>query len=323
MKILLLGGTGLVGKYLAGRLLKLGYRIDLLTRSPNQIAPASSLIVPIEADLSESDWIDRAKLDLDSYDIVYHLAYATIEDESYNRVVTVESVKTLLTWLQHEEPSRLKHFIYVGSMSVYGMHPKDAVVNENSEKVADTSYARNKIDATTLVTSTEAHFLTTVLHPTGVYDATSSRITTYRKLLRSGYIVPSMGGNGVNNIVHAEDLASALIFCLQRTSGVKAEEYIINGESLPYREWFSMLERATGVQNKPRISPRRMWSRRSILGRILMKCGYRVPIFMPEYKMALYENKAVFSSEKAKTHFSFMPQKSFRTVCEEIASHTK
>jgi nucleoside-diphosphate-sugar epimerase len=212
----------------------------------------------------------------------------------------------------------LQHFVYVGSMSVFGMLPKDDIVNECSEKVADSIYASNKIEATRLVLSSNAQFLKTVCHPTGVYDANGKRIKSYQDLLRYNYIVTLKGGMGINNIVHADDVAIALIECLHRPKTNESEEYVINGESIIYNEWFRLIEKTVGVENK-RLAPQIFKPLYLILARKLLQfIGFRCPIDLPYYKLLIFENKAILSSLKADKDFSFKPTKTFRDVCNQI-----
>lgn len=318
MNILVIGGTGLIGQYLVRRLLDLGHVVHVLTRDVRKVVPAHSLLSPIIGDISKADWIEKSKINLALYHVVYHLAYAVTEDESYNRRVTFESVKMLLSNLERLRKIALQHFVYVGSVSVFGMVPKDAIVSESSEKKADSAYALNKIEASRLVLNSSAEFLTTVLHPTCVYDAQSNRINSYQDMLRSNYIVTLSGGMGKNNIVHADDVASALVDCLHRLKTNKSEEYLINGETIVYKNWFRSIEKTIGVENK-RLAPkifRPLY--RGVVRQFLNRMGFRCPAFLPHYKLLIYENNAVCSSQKAIRDFSYLPARKFKDVCDQI-----
>lgn len=250
MKILVVGGTGLVGQYLVKRLLDLGYEVHVLTRDANKALTGTSSFVSIVADIGSEDWIEKSGLDLGSYHVIYHLAYAITEDESYNRRVTVGSVEKILCNLDRLGKVALQHFVYAGSMTVFGLAPKDDIVTEDSEKKPDSVYASNKLEVTQLFLNKEGGFLITVLHLTGVYDAASNRIRLYQNMLKDNYLVTLKGGLGKNNIVHADDAASAFVDCLKRKKTNRFEEYVINGESVIYKDWFKVIEKTTDVEEK-------------------------------------------------------------------------
>jgi len=60
-------------------------------------------------------------------------------------------------------------------------------------------------------------------------------------------------GSGINNIMHAKDIASAIILYFERKRGAPFEEYIINGELISYRYWFSAIENQIGISERFRL----------------------------------------------------------------------
>jgi len=320
MNILVLGGTGLIGRYLLKRLLALGHNVHVVSRNPDKVQFNSVSLQVIRADIGSADWL--GKIDAGSYHVIYHLAYATTEDEAYNRTVTVDSVRLLMNQLKNLGNENVRHFVYVGSMVVFGLSPKDSIVTEISEKIADSVYAANKIAATTLALDSSAPFLTTVIHPTGVYDETSKRIEFYRQLLEQNYIPALSSGNGINNIVYADDVALALINCLNRPTKNKSEEYLINGEAIAYREWLGLLEKTVKQRNKVRVPAFMKVVFRGPIRRFVNSLGVRCPIYISKNKQSEYERKTIFSSAKATADFSYAPRIKFIDVCSRLGGGT-
>jgi len=188
VRVLIIGGTGLVGRYLLDLCTATGHEVAVVTRSAERVPVSARAIV---ADISEAGWAMNAKIDPNAYDTVVHLAYATTQDAAYDRAVTADSVVELL---RHFQGSLLKHFIYLGSMSVFGIELPHGQLDETAPRVPDNDYAENKIDASAAAMGADVSFKVSVLHPTGVYSATSKRLKSYRKMLANGYLVLDSGG---------------------------------------------------------------------------------------------------------------------------------
>jgi nucleoside-diphosphate-sugar epimerase len=308
MRVLILGGTGLVGGYLLARCISAGIEVTVVSRSADKVRKPARVIV---ADISRPGWALDAGIDPAAFDLVVHLAYATSGDASYDRAVTVDSV---IETVRHFAGSPLKHFIYLGSMSVFGLDLPAGRLDENAPRVPDNDYARNKIDASAAVLAADVTFPVSILHPTGVHDITSKRLKSYREMLANGYIVLDAGGRGINNIVHADDVAAAIVACFTRQQGGHAEEYVINGEAIPFGEWLAILERQVGVANRPRLPIKFIQLYRWPLRRVLRAIGLRLPILLPAYKRAIFERGALFVSDKATAHFGWHPTYRFADV---------
>lgn len=212
MRVLIIGGTGLVGRYLLTRCVTAGHEVSVLTRSSARVPSTASAIV---ADISKPGWCMNADISL-TFDIVVYLAYSTTLNAACDRAVTVDSVNELL---DHFNGSLLKHFIYVGSMSIFGIDLPTGILDETAPHVPDNDYAQNKIDASAAAIGASTSFKVSVLHPTGVFSSNSKRLNTYREMLTNGYFVFDSGGCGINNSVHADDVASAILACYSRQKG--------------------------------------------------------------------------------------------------------
>ena len=317
-KTLVIGGTGLVGRFLLNQLLQYGHSVDVVTRNAAKLTISSASVRAVVADIASPDWLQHSALHLAEYDVVYHLAYATTGDDAYDRAVTVDSVRAVIEGLRAIVDGRSRHFVYTGSMVVFGSMPGDHIVTEASVKNGDTPYASNKIAATQLALQAGPGLLCTVLHPTGVYAEYSSRIDSYRELLSRNYVPDHLSRHGVNNIIYADDLARALVQCLNRPRDHLAEEYIVNGESKLFTEWFAEL--ASTVR-------RRSWIQlpvftrhvcRGPLRRLLNSVGIGCPLPFAEKKESVFERKTTFCSGKARAHFGFDPQTLFQRVCQRL-----
>lgn len=310
---LVIGGTGLIGRYLLDRLAMDGHDVSVVTRDPRKV-PITAC--PIVADISQVGWSNV--IDATAYDYVVHMAYATTGDADYDRAVTVNSVAEAV---EHFCDSSLKHFVLVGSMSVFGMELPAGIVDEQTPRVSDCEYAQNKIDAVGAAEGADVKYSLSVLHPTGVYADGCKRLSMYSEILSQGYFLLQAGGQGINNIVHADDVAAAIVAVVNRKLGGRTQEYIINGETISFSDWLAALEKCYGVEAKTRLPAALAPICRGPVRRILASIGgLRSPITLPAYKAALFERKAVLSSDKARLHFAWRASHCFTDVMGSISS---
>lgn len=305
---LVIGGTGLIGGYLLNRLTMDGHEVSVVTREPKRVPTPAR---PIVADISQAGWLDA--IDPTAYDYVVHMAYATTGDADYDRAVTVTSVAETV---KHFRDSLLKHFVLLGSMSVFGMELPAGMLDEQMPRVPDCEYARNKIDAAGAAMGVDVEFPLSVLHPTGVYADGSKRLNMYSEILARGYIVLQAGGQGINNIVHADDVAAAVVAVANRKLGGRVEEYIINGETISFADWLGALEKCLGVEERRRLPVVLAPICRGPVRRIFAAMGLREPIALPAYKAALFERRAALSSDKARLHFAWRASHRFADVMD-------
>lgn len=303
---LVIGGTGLVGQYLLSRLAMDGHEASVVTREPTRV-PITAL--PIVADISQVGWL--AAIDPAAYDYVVHMAYATTGDAAYDRAVTATSVADTV---EHFRDSPLKHFVLLGSMSVFGMELPEGTLDEQMPRVPDCEYAGNKIDAAHAAAQANVAFPISILHPTGVYADASKRLGMYLELLSQGYIVFRHGGQGLNNIVHADDVAAAVLAAAKRKHGGRVEEYIINGETISFADWLGQLEMCLDLQKRKRLPAVLAPICRGPIRRALAALGLRAPIALPAYKATMFERKALFTSDKARLHFGWQASHRFSDV---------
>ncbi len=303
-RALVLGGTGLVGRYLVPELVQAGYTVDIISRTPR--SPETGIRY-LQADLAHPHWLSTLAIALADYHTIYHMAYTTHHDVATNRQVTLESLQTLVNALLPLASEAAPHLVYVGSMVIFDSRGREGTITENSPIYADSEYASNKLDAVNLLRQLPTNLRATVLHPTGVYDVTSPRILSYQSLLAHNY-VPTSTPLGINNIVHAKDVAHALCSAAERQAGNTMEEYIINSESLTYHEWFAAVKATTQPSCWLRLPAcfRRLC--RGPIRSFLNYLGVECPIYFDPNVNSPIVQRFVYSSEKAARDLGFIPQ---------------
>lgn len=309
MRILVFGGTGLVGSHFVCQALAQKHEIVVVSRNINiEYVPG---VTYLKFDLG-SKGLEKY-INTQEFDVLVYIAYANSGTKVYQRAVTTDAVLELLEIFS---ASALKHFIFLGSMVVYGESNNNAIIREDSAKIAENMYAKNKLDASIAVMKSSNSYRCTVLHPTAIYSNESERILSYKELLYHHYITFLKGGMGINNIIHASDCASAILACLSR-QGEKNEEYILNGETIIFRDWMETIQSAVG-QKKYRLPKTFRFLNRGPIKNIFYKTQFRTPLKIPKYKLDLYERKVIYDSSKLKRETGWEPCHKFNInyLCE-------
>lgn len=135
-RVLITGGTGLVGKKLSTILLQEGYQVSFLSRTKKNIANVEVFQWDIHKQNIEQEAIETA-------DYIVHLAGAGVADrrwtESYKKEI-LES-RVLSTQLLHKAIQNAfkkpKAFLSASAVGIYGFDTKENLVEENSPQGND------------------------------------------------------------------------------------------------------------------------------------------------------------------------------------------
>lgn len=136
-KILITGGSGLVGTELSTLLKEKGYEVAHLTRNKKENYPYQQFEWDIKKQEMEEDAIRFA-------DVIIHLAGAGVADEKWTderKKIIIESrtesaalLHKTITKMPNEAP---EYFISASAIGFYGMDTGDKLVDENSEAGKD------------------------------------------------------------------------------------------------------------------------------------------------------------------------------------------
>jgi len=129
-KIVITGGTGLLGSNLTKKLESLGFEVAFLTRNPKKGARAMYYWDPAKGEIDEKV--------LENTSAIIHLAGAGVADKRWTDAYKKEILdsRTLSTQLLYKTLQNNKHqvqsFIGASAVGIYGIHPQ-GIVDENSK----------------------------------------------------------------------------------------------------------------------------------------------------------------------------------------------
>jgi uncharacterized protein YbjT (DUF2867 family) len=196
MRVLVTGGTGVIGEGVIPALLNAGHKIRLLTRSAEDDAkewPES--VEPFKADVSKSTTLRGAA---DACDACIHIT--GIVNESPPRV-TFESINVNGTKniLKEASRARVRRFIYISSLGA---------------DRGSSAYHQSKRRAEELVREFKGDWL--ILRPGGVYGPGDEVISTLLKLIRTLPLIPVIdGGDQRFQPIWFEDVGAAVASALE------------------------------------------------------------------------------------------------------------
>jgi nucleoside-diphosphate-sugar epimerase len=220
-RVLVLGGTGLIGPFLLARLAAAGRPFTAVSRNPQ---PAVAGGVWTTADLEHVDVLPPA-----------------------DTAVSIAPIWLLPRALPLLQRAGVRRLVAVSSTSRF----TKAGSPDQAERAVAAALAEGE---TALSTFCEAHGMTwTILRPTLVYaegrDANVSRLAS---LIRRLGVLPLYGrGEGRRQPVHADDVAGAALAALSSPAARDRAFDLPGGETLSYR---AMVERVfEGLGRRPRI----------------------------------------------------------------------
>jgi uncharacterized protein YbjT (DUF2867 family) len=195
-RIVVLGGTGFVGRHLCGELARLQYRITVPTRNASgaQAVRAEPLLDLVQADVHDGPTLARL---LQGHDAAVNLV-AILHGSSFEfQRVHVELVKKLTRACADVGLHRLVH------VSALGASPDAPSMYQRSKAAGEAVLQGSGLDWT-------------VLRPSVMFGEGDKFLTLFARLQRMFPIVPLAGADTLFQPVWVGDVVSAIVQCLQR-----------------------------------------------------------------------------------------------------------
>lgn len=205
MNVAVTGGTGFVGGHLVDALVRRGDRVACLVRSIDKArrleAAGCRVVVGHLGDAAA-----LASL-LDGARVVYHVAGAVAaRSEAQLYRVNVEGTTRIAAAARKAGVAR---FLHVSSLAVTGPTVPGCRLDETGRPRPVTAYGRSKEAAEEAVRASGVPF--TIVRPPGVYGPRDRQFLRLFRMVRRGWAPLLQGGAQELSLVHATDLADALV----------------------------------------------------------------------------------------------------------------
>jgi nucleoside-diphosphate-sugar epimerase len=239
MKILFIGGTGIISSACVQLALERGHELYLLNRGQTTKRP-----VPQGAHVLHGDIRDRAS------------AHAALGVHTFDAVVdwiafTTEHVELDLDLFR----DRTGQYVFISSASVYQTPPGNVPVVESTPLDNPVwLYSRNKIacEERLLRAYREEKFPMTVVRPSHTYDKTLCPIhggyTMIDRMRKGRPVIVHGDGTSLWTMTHHQDFAKGFVGLLGQNRAVGDTFHITSDEWLTWDQIYLLMARAAGVE---------------------------------------------------------------------------
>jgi len=240
-KILVTGATGFIGSRLCEKL-ALQYRLPYRALVHN--FSKAVRIARLGAEMAPGDLNNPAHLEaaVSGCDAVVHLAFGSAAKAEENLLAACRSAK-------------IKRFVHVSSMAVYGPSPSLECTHERTAKIGRYSepYSDAKVRAEKTIQRAINNGLPgIILRPTVVYGPYSPFVISIVRDARAGNVTLLDDGRGVCNAVYVDDVCDAIYAALSDDRAL-GQAVVINGDhAINWRDF--NLTFANMISPRPQIA---------------------------------------------------------------------
>ncbi len=245
MNILVLGGTGFLGRFIVELLFRENIECTVLTRDLEKVKLFSKKINFIQADL-----LDLDELNLSSYTHIINCS-GELKNKSIMHSLHVEAIARILNKLK--QYSNHAHWIQISSVGVYGK-VKKGVISENSVFAPIGEYEKTKAESELLVKRfcSENKIKYTIIRPSNVFGCgmPNQSIAQLISIIKRKLFI-YIGKNTskqVMNYVPVEDVAKLVLLCLKNENSINQEFNI--SDQLSLEDFVSLVCTELDIENK-------------------------------------------------------------------------
>lgn len=255
-RVLVTGGTGLVGAYLLRYLLQKGYAVRALRRTTSNMALVRAIqdqIEWLEGDILDVPFLERALEDMDQ---VYHSAALISFDPRQVKAMFETNITGTANIANSALREGVDKFVYISSIAAIGRreyqpHIDERLQWENSKE--NSNYAISKFKAENEVWRAYQEGLPiAIINPSNIIGAgiwSSSSCQVIDRAAKGLRYYPA----GSTGFVDVRDVALAAIAVME--SDIEGERYIVSGENRSYKNLFATLSKALDLAPPQHLIP--------------------------------------------------------------------
>ena len=238
LRVLFIGGTGVISAAAAERAVAVGHRLTLLNRGSETLRHAPKGAEVLKADIRDAASV-RAALGSRTFDVVVDFVAFTADHVAADIELFA---------------GRTGQYVFISSASAYQKPPARLPILESTPlRNPFWQYSRDKIACEDLLVRAyrEDGFPVTIIRPSHTYDRTMIALTggwTDIARMRAGKPVVVHGdGTSLWTLTHSSDFAKALVGLLGLPQAVGDSFTITSDEYLPWNEIYEIFAQAAGA----------------------------------------------------------------------------
>jgi nucleoside-diphosphate-sugar epimerase len=245
-RVLVTGGTGLVGSHLVELLLGKGYAVTCLVRDPLRI----HWLTGMNVDLVVGDCLEPESLvpAVRGVSIVFHAAGLTKAKRArdYYRVNHL-GTRNILEACARGNPA-IRKFVLVSSLAAAGPSPDGRPVKDTDLPRPVSDYGRSKLLAEGEALRHQNVFPVVILRPSAVYGPRDRDMYELFRWAARGLTLEITGGERYINPCYVKDLASAMILAAEKNSPSGGIYFVAENRSYSWSEFRQALLSAGAVK---------------------------------------------------------------------------
>jgi nucleoside-diphosphate-sugar epimerase len=237
MKVLFIGGTGVISSASAALAVERGIELFLLNRGESKRTPPAAAQV-LNADIRDKDSVRKA-LGEQTFD-------AVVDWIAFN----LEHIETDIELFRN----RTKQFVFISSASVYQTPPVNLPVTESTPLSNPFwQYSRDKIacEDRLIKACREEQFPITIVRPSHTYDRTmlplKGRYTAIDRMRKGKKVIVHGDGASLWILTHTRDFAKGFVGLLGNSRAIGETFQITSDELLTWNQIYELAARAAGV----------------------------------------------------------------------------
>lgn len=295
------GSTGFLGRHLCQQLIQAGWQVTAMCRS----IPENAIdgVKYVQADLqNKGSMAGSLPHDLDC---VFHTAADTSTWRKEQQRQTQTNVQGTLNLMQVAIEKNVKKFIYVSSITTFGVDHHDMVkLDEKTKQMGESSwvnYVRTKSLAEQLVKDHIDKLDSTIVNPTHIIgpDDQHNWIRLFKMMINNNLPTVPVGAG---SFVDVRDVARGCIRAA--VSGQTGENYILGGTNLHFEQFIDKVAEAFEIKVTKRRKPQ--WLLK-IAAKLALSFSYltnKQPDLTPE-SLQIISHQFSTSSLKAKNELNY------------------
>ena len=309
MNILITGGTGYIGSYIAEELAQRGHQVTVLARGSQSGSTSeerlrelqSQGIKAVFANLSKPGDLQK-KVYPNLFEIIVHGVCSFLEPTT-SESLTLRAMEEVITFADGCE--NLKQVIDLGNVLVLADPGKNALLTEDSTCRPNTRHGHNKLSAERMLQNSGLPWV--LLRIGQVYGGVGSSFDwVVLDGIRNGSMpLPCLGNNRVG-LVHVEDVAQATRLVIEGGYQNLLLNVCSGDASVTQGEIFDLVADSFGVKRPARI-PRPIALMYAWVTEQSARLKGEEPEFIPDMVKALSGNW-IMSIEKAKRVLEYQPK---------------
>lgn len=319
--VLVIGGTGFIGKALVRKLNQNGYGVRVIARNPDS---CSSELKSLGIELVKGDFTDTQSIEdnLDGIEYVYHLARANGKTWSdylqYDVKPTIEIAELCLKY-------QIRRLFYTSSIAIYYAGKNATTITEatppHSGIIRSAPYARSKVENENLLLKLHQNQgLPIVIFRPGIVLGRGGSPYHWGIAGWPYNSVPCILGNGNHPlpIILVDDVAEAMVKAIT-VSGIEGESYnLTSNPGITANDYLDELENRAKIKFKRvYVSPGQSYIESMIKWTIKSIGGNRDVAFPSFAECEGRSFSASFDSSKAEQELGWFPIKDRETIIKE------